>query len=40
MTATRVCPECGAAIPDEAPAGLCPACLLRHGLGTAAYAKP
>src|SRR5215471_15074317 len=31
------CPECGAAVAADAPAGLCPRCLLQFGLaGTAA----
>ncbi len=31
MSATRSCPECGAALASDAPLGLCPKCLL--GLG-------
>ena len=34
VTATQSCPRCGAALPPDAPAGLCPHCLLRGGLGT------
>src|SRR6185503_10294220 len=29
-TSTETCPKCGAAIPAEAPQGLCPRCLLRE----------
>src|SRR5262249_13359309 len=29
------CPECGAALLADAPAGLCPRCLLRFGLAAA-----
>ena len=32
MTTTATCPQCGAALPPEAPAGLCPRCLLEAGL--------
>jgi serine/threonine-protein kinase len=28
---TRQCPKCGAALSEDAPEGLCPKCLLRHG---------
>ena len=28
MTTPSICPKCGAAIPDEAPQGLCPKCVL------------
>src|SRR5262245_58746375 len=30
--AARTCPQCRAALPADAPEGLCPACLLRGGL--------
>lgn len=45
MTPTRFCPECQAPLPTDAPAGLCPRCLLQRGLGsdtsgtTAGYAS-
>src|SRR3954470_4948204 len=29
---TQTCPRCGNALPEDAPAGLCPHCLLRSGL--------
>jgi len=29
----NICPECGAVLPDEAPHGLCPSCLLRPDTG-------
>ncbi len=28
------CPQCGASLEEDAPQGLCPACLLRQGLAT------
>ncbi len=33
MTAENICPHCGSKQPANAPAGLCPQCLLRLGLG-------
>ncbi len=30
------CPKCGTALPPEAPAGLCPKCLMQVGLGSQA----
>src|SRR5579884_4164723 len=30
------CPECGAALPPDSPEGLCPPCLLKAGVGSAA----
>jgi predicted Ser/Thr protein kinase len=38
MTEARSCPECGVDLPADAPEGLCPACLLRLGLGGASAA--
>jgi WD40 repeat protein/tRNA A-37 threonylcarbamoyl transferase component Bud32 len=32
MADARTCPNCGAALPDDAPEGLCPACLMLAGL--------
>src|SRR5262245_59629089 len=32
-TASRVCDSCGGKIFDDAPKGLCPACVLETGLG-------
>ena len=32
MTPTRICPDCGASVPDDAPGGFCPACLLSSGV--------
>jgi len=39
MSQTNQCPECGEALPANAPSGLCPACLLKRGLesNTAGY---
>src|ERR1700722_13931436 len=36
MSEGRRCPECGVAISTDAPAGLCPKCLLRVGLESSA----
>jgi tRNA A-37 threonylcarbamoyl transferase component Bud32 len=33
MPAARLCPQCGVELPVDAPAGLCPRCLLQHGIG-------
>jgi WD40 repeat protein/tRNA A-37 threonylcarbamoyl transferase component Bud32 len=32
MADARACPDCGVPLPDDAPEGLCPACLLLAGL--------
>ena len=32
MTETRACPKCGADLPADAPAGMCPKCLMQAGL--------
>jgi tRNA A-37 threonylcarbamoyl transferase component Bud32 len=34
MTANRTCPECQTPLPADAPAGLCPRCLLQRGVGS------
>src|SRR5690348_11057836 len=34
MNTKQVCKECGAALPADAPQGLCPQCLMKAGLGT------
>ena len=31
MTASRQCPQCEATLPDDAPNGLCPKCLMQLG---------
>ncbi len=36
MTEKRICEECGAELPDNAPEGLCPRCLAAMGLRLAA----
>ena len=36
MAETRLCPQCGAELPTEAPEGLCPKCLLTAGLDNSA----
>src|SRR5947208_16303554 len=33
MASENTCPDCGSQQPADAPAGLCPRCLLRLGLG-------
>lgn len=33
MTKTRACPKCGKTLPDDAPDGICPGCLMLAGLG-------
>ncbi len=35
MTETGKCPNCGATLPENAPAGQCPACLFRIGIALA-----
>ena len=34
MNTKRICRECGAPLPEEAPEGLCPKCLMKVGLGS------
>jgi len=34
MTANHTCPECQSPLPADAPAGLCPRCLLQRGMGS------
>src|SRR6516225_5216883 len=34
MPATRICPQCGAALPDQGWEGLCPKCIVRVSLET------
>src|SRR4051812_40763753 len=33
MTANPTCPRCGRMLPEDAPRGLCPACLLAAAMG-------
>ncbi len=40
MTNPRICPECHAEIPPDAPPGVCPHCALRAGLRTETSAGP
>src|SRR5260370_25880883 len=40
MTETRLCPQCGARMPADAPEGLCPKCLLMGQTSTAATEPP
>ncbi len=35
MADERTCPDCGAAMPPDAPEGICPACLMAAGLESA-----
>lgn len=37
---SRICPTCGSSIPEHAPAGLCPQCLMNAGLESGAAANP
>ena len=36
----RQCPKCGAQLKPDVPEGLCPACLLQHGIATEGGAPP
>ena len=36
----KKCPQCGAALPSGALAGLCPACLLKQGAAAETGARP
>jgi hypothetical protein len=38
VTPAPVCPECGTALPADAPEGLCPQCLLKGVISSARYA--
>ncbi len=38
--ALRNCPKCGSILKPDAPEGLCPACLLQHGIATEGGAPP
>lgn len=38
MSQTPICPKCGAPLPVDAPAGLCPRCLLEAGLASQSQA--
>src|SRR6185312_8197198 len=40
QAAPRNCPKCGAPLRADAPEGLCPACLLQHGIATEGGAPP
>ena len=32
MADSKTCPKCGAEVPTDAPAGICPKCLMQAGL--------
>lgn len=34
MAETKTCPKCGAELPDNAPSGICPKCLMQAGLAS------
>ncbi|MBC8875273.1 MAG: protein kinase [Planctomycetes bacterium] len=34
MSETKACPKCGAELPADAPAGICPKCLMQAGLAS------
>src|SRR4051812_10958315 len=36
----RQCPKCGAQLRSDLPEGLCPACLLQHGIATEGGVPP
>src|SRR5438552_13660153 len=40
MTGTKLCPQCGARMPADAPEGLCPKCLLLQETTSAATEPP
>jgi WD40 repeat protein len=40
MIAERICEECGARLPENAPSGLCPACLVRMAISLADPPEP
>ena len=40
MNKLPICPKCGAPVPEDAPAGLCPNCLVRAGFESEDQAKP
>ena len=40
MNKPPICPKCGAHLPDDAPSGLCPNCLVRAGFESEDQAKP
>ena len=33
---SKICPSCGKSLPPDAPGGLCPQCLLAHGMSDSA----
>lgn len=39
MSNSLICPQCGSAVPSDAPQGICPRCLLRAGLGSESLAQ-
>src|SRR6516164_4050636 len=40
MSEKRICEECGAELPSNAPEGLCPRCLASMGIGLASGETP
>eukprot|EP00913_Durusdinium_trenchii_P011143 g10465.t1 len=40
MTENTYCPQCGARLPEDAPGGICPKCLMRAGLESEPDAGP
>jgi hypothetical protein len=40
MNTPRTCPKCGAALPADAPAGLCPKCRLNRRLESSPESAP
>ena len=40
MNQTPSCPKCGAPLPEDAPAGLCPKCLVQAGIESEKQSRP
>ncbi|MHB8522269.1 MAG: serine/threonine-protein kinase [Limisphaerales bacterium] len=40
MTTVRLCKECGARLPADAPEGLCPQCLMKQGVASQSGSSP
>ena len=40
MASNESCPQCGAMLPTDAPAGICPSCLMQAGLGSQSPYSP
>ncbi len=40
MSEAPICPKCGAELPEDAPAGLCPKCLVQAGFESEGLSEP